>query len=48
LACSAAATVPVTPEPALGVVAAGTVNAGHTWAHAPVHLLMPLTSLGNV
>jgi hypothetical protein len=48
LACSTAATVPVTPDPAVGVVPAGTVNAGHTDAHAPVHLLMPLTSGGYV
>jgi len=31
--------VPVTPEPALGVVPAGTVRAGHAVAQAPVQLV---------
>jgi hypothetical protein len=33
------ASVPVTPEPAVGVVPAGTVRAGHAVAHAPVQLV---------
>ncbi len=39
---STAATVPVTPDPAVGVVPAGTVSAGHTATHAAVQVLMPL------
>ena len=40
--------MPVTPEPAVGVVPAGTVNAGHTWVHPLEHVLIPLWSLGRV
>ncbi len=47
LACSADATVPGTPVPTVGVVPAGTVSAGHTDTHAPVHALIPLWSLGK-
>ena len=45
LAWTTAATVPVTPVPAVGVVPAGTVSAGHTVAHEPVQLLIPLWSI---
>ena len=48
LAWVTAATVPVTPVPAVGVVPAGTVRAGHTEAHEPVQPLMPSWSLGSV
>jgi hypothetical protein len=47
LLCSAAATVPVTPAPAVGVVPAGTVTAGHTGTHGPVQELIPFLSVGN-
>jgi hypothetical protein len=47
LLCNTAATVPVTPVPALGVVPAGTVRAGQTGMHGPVQALIPLWSCGN-
>jgi hypothetical protein len=40
-ACRDVPSVPVTPDPAVGVVPDATVSAGHAWAHAPVQALCP-------